>query len=118
MYSVMVGHKMTVGKLKRALQEVGVTRVETTEFCQGHTTRWGVAWTLEDSVSFPQSVRPNSRKPKAPFSCAFESDVDTTVEKLQQLMKDLQVCFISFLYNGQRFAELFHKILSCVYVDL
>lgn len=92
MYSVMVGHKMTVGKLKRALQEVGVTRVETTEFCQGHTTRWGVAWTLEASVSFPQSVRPNSRKPKAPFSCAFEMDVSTTVEKLQQLMKDLQVC--------------------------
>lgn len=111
---MMVGHKMTVGKLKRALQEVGVTRVETTEFCQGHTTRWGVAWTLEAGVSFPQSVRPTSRKQKAPFSCAFEMDVATTVEKLQQLMKDLQVC-ISYPYNGQRFSEQFHKILS--YMD-
>lgn len=88
----MVGHKTTVGKLKRVLQEAGMTRVATTEFCQGHTTRWGVAWTLDASVCFPQPGTTPSRKTKAPFSCVLEKDVATTVEKLQLLMKELQVC--------------------------
>lgn len=36
---MMVGHKTSVNKVKHTLQEVGVSQVACTEFCQGHTTR-------------------------------------------------------------------------------
>ncbi|KAJ3641083.1 hypothetical protein Zmor_027604 [Zophobas morio] len=47
-YSSMVGHKSTLPPLKKLLREVEVVSFKQTEFCQGHTTRWGLAWTFAD----------------------------------------------------------------------
>lgn len=49
-YSTMLGHKASVAKVMRLLSECGVQNVCRTEFCQGRTTRWGVAWSFDDSV--------------------------------------------------------------------
>ncbi|CAH1110753.1 unnamed protein product [Psylliodes chrysocephalus] len=45
-YTTMVGHKKHLPQLKKLLREVEVSSFKETEFCQGNTTRWGLAWTF------------------------------------------------------------------------
>ncbi|XP_021286006.1 methyltransferase-like protein 16 homolog [Herrania umbratica] len=45
-YTSMVGRKVNLKFLISKLREVGVTIVKTTEFVQGHTCRWGLAWSF------------------------------------------------------------------------
>jgi 23S rRNA (adenine1618-N6)-methyltransferase len=42
----MVGRKSNLKSLISKLREVGVTIVKTTEFVQGQTCRWGLAWSF------------------------------------------------------------------------
>ncbi|KAK1548787.1 hypothetical protein Q3G72_034618 [Acer saccharum] len=45
-YTSMVGRKLNLKILTSNLREVGATVVQTTEFVQGKTCRWGLAWTF------------------------------------------------------------------------
>ncbi|KAL6963731.1 23S rRNA (adenine(1618)-N(6))-methyltransferase [Sarracenia purpurea var. burkii] len=45
-YTSMVGRKSNLKILIAKLREVGVTIVKTTEFVQGQTCRWGLAWSF------------------------------------------------------------------------
>ncbi|KAL7587184.1 hypothetical protein Lser_V15G40211 [Lactuca serriola] len=45
-YTSMVGKKSNLKSLIGKLREVGVSVVKTTEFVQGQTCRWGVAWSF------------------------------------------------------------------------
>ncbi|OMO92825.1 Ribosomal RNA large subunit methyltransferase F-like protein [Corchorus olitorius] len=45
-YTSMVGRKVNLKFLIAKLREVGVTIVKTTEFVQGQTCRWGLAWSF------------------------------------------------------------------------
>ncbi|TYH37389.1 hypothetical protein ES332_D12G036900v1 [Gossypium tomentosum] len=45
-YTSMVGRKVNLKFLVSKLREVGVTVVKTTEFVQGKTFRWGLAWSF------------------------------------------------------------------------
>lgn len=45
-YTSMVGKKSSLKSLIAKLREVGVTVVKTTEFVQGQTCRWGIAWSF------------------------------------------------------------------------
>ncbi|XP_076932787.1 uncharacterized protein LOC143598465, partial [Bidens hawaiensis] len=45
-YTSMVGKKSSLKILISKLREVGVTVVKTTEFVQGQTCRWGIAWSF------------------------------------------------------------------------
>ncbi|KAL0131663.1 hypothetical protein PUN28_002893 [Cardiocondyla obscurior] len=45
-YSTMIGKKADLVNLKRLLNLKGIKNMTWTEFCQGHTTRWGLAWSF------------------------------------------------------------------------
>ncbi|KAF3967251.1 hypothetical protein CMV_008741 [Castanea mollissima] len=49
-YTSMVGRKSNLKSLTAKLWEVGVTIVKTTEFVQGQTCRWGLAWSFVPPV--------------------------------------------------------------------
>ncbi|KAK4803014.1 hypothetical protein SAY86_001217 [Trapa natans] len=49
-YTSMVGRKTNLKSLIFKLREVGVTIVKTTEFVQGQTCRWGIAWSFVPPV--------------------------------------------------------------------
>ena len=58
-FTSMVGRKSSLKSLVSKLWEVGVTIVKTTEFVQGRTSRWGLAWSFlppiqKPSISLPQ----------------------------------------------------------------
>lgn len=46
----MIGRKSNLKILISKLREVGVSVVKTTEFVQGQTSRWGLAWSFVPSV--------------------------------------------------------------------
>ena len=52
----MVGKKNSLSKIKKYLRECGITNFSTTEFCQGRTMRWGMAWTYDSTITFPVSM--------------------------------------------------------------
>ncbi|WJZ83412.1 hypothetical protein VitviT2T_003097 [Vitis vinifera] len=49
-YTSMVGKKTNLKILVSKLRNVGVTIVKTTEFVQGQTCRWGIAWSFVPSA--------------------------------------------------------------------
>lgn len=44
-YTAMLGQKSRLSFLRAALVERGISNFTWTEFCQGYTKRWGIAWT-------------------------------------------------------------------------
>ncbi|KAG5844752.1 hypothetical protein ANANG_G00165890 [Anguilla anguilla] len=52
-YSCMLGKKCSLAPLKEELRKHGVPRVTHTEFCQGRTMRWALAWSFYDDVAVP-----------------------------------------------------------------
>lgn len=45
-YTTMVGKKATLRRAREALHAAAVPAVRTTEFVQGRTSRWGLAWSF------------------------------------------------------------------------
>lgn len=97
-YSTMIGHKSSLVQLKKSLREVNVVSFKQTEFCQGHTTRWGLAWTFcdIDLRKVPEITLAVSRKskPKQPFKHVLLNknvDVKEASGKIENLMHDLLV---------------------------
>lgn len=60
-YSCMLGKKCSLAPLKEELRKQGVPKVTHTEFCQGRTMRWALAWSFYDDVIVPS---PPSKKRK------------------------------------------------------
>ncbi|CAN9511617.1 unnamed protein product [Ophioblennius macclurei] len=52
-YSCMLGKKCSLAPLKEELRKQGVAKVTHTEFCQGRTMRWALAWSFYDDVAVP-----------------------------------------------------------------
>ncbi|XP_030633508.1 RNA N(6)-adenosine-methyltransferase mettl16 [Chanos chanos] len=52
-YSCMLGKKCSLAPLKEELRKQGVPKVTHTEFCQGRTMRWALAWSFYDDVTVP-----------------------------------------------------------------
>ncbi|XP_068601597.1 RNA N6-adenosine-methyltransferase mettl16 [Brachionichthys hirsutus] len=52
-YSCMLGKKCSLAPLKEELRNQGVPNVTHTEFCQGRTMRWALAWSFYDDVTVP-----------------------------------------------------------------
>lgn len=58
-FTSMAGRKSSLKDLISKLWKVGVTIVKTTEFVQGRTSRWGLAWSFLTPVQKPSISMPN-----------------------------------------------------------
>lgn len=66
----MLGKKCSLAPLKEELRVQGVPKVTYTEFCQGRTMRWALAWSFYDDVTVPSppSKRRKLEKPRKPIT--------------------------------------------------
>ncbi|OQR87053.1 methyltransferase METT10D [Achlya hypogyna] len=56
-YTSLVGRKGSLRPLLAALRAAGIRNMRTTEFLQGRTTRWGIAWSFtSDGLDAPDSA--------------------------------------------------------------
>ncbi|XP_049831603.1 U6 small nuclear RNA (adenine-(43)-N(6))-methyltransferase-like isoform X3 [Schistocerca gregaria] len=97
-YTTMVGVKSDLQPLKEELLRHGITNAATTEFCQGRTTRWGLAWSFNDQPNLMEACGKHSHKKIKPMSyvvpCTNKPDgytVDCICEKVKELLGGLQV---------------------------
>lgn len=79
----MLGKKCSLAPLKEELRIQGVPKVTFTEFCQGRTMRWALAWSFYDDVTVPSppSKRRKLEKPRKPI----------TFVVLESVMKELSL---------------------------
>ncbi|XP_012536782.1 U6 small nuclear RNA (adenine-(43)-N(6))-methyltransferase [Monomorium pharaonis] len=61
-YSTMIGKKADLISLKRLLASKNIKNMTWTEFCQGHTTRWGLAWSFLSQNIINLTTAPVIRK--------------------------------------------------------
>ncbi|XP_015258799.1 PREDICTED: methyltransferase-like protein 16 [Cyprinodon variegatus] len=70
-YSCMLGKKCSLAPLKEELRKQGVPKVTHTEFCQGRTMRWALAWSFYDDVAVPSPPSKKRKLEKAQKPLAF-----------------------------------------------
>uniref|UniRef100_A0A667X0E6 U6 small nuclear RNA (adenine-(43)-N(6))-methyltransferase n=1 Tax=Myripristis murdjan TaxID=586833 RepID=A0A667X0E6_9TELE len=111
-YSCMLGKKCSLAPLKEELRKQGVPKVTHTEFCQGRTMRWALAWSFYDDVIVPSppSKRRKLEKARKPLSftlpeaglkelqakasaigCTARSPVDSIAGLVERTLTDLRV---------------------------
>uniref|UniRef100_A0AAV1TYH4 U6 small nuclear RNA (adenine-(43)-N(6))-methyltransferase n=1 Tax=Peronospora matthiolae TaxID=2874970 RepID=A0AAV1TYH4_9STRA len=64
-FTSMVGRKASLRKLLALLRETKVRSTRTTEFFQGRTKRWGIAWTFAEDVADTLSVKVLGKRKEA-----------------------------------------------------
>lgn len=83
-FTTMLGHKTSLNPIILELKVYGITNYCTSEFCQGWTKRWGVAWTFRNDL--PLRLVPNlgQTQPKPPlrFLPTDVDDPDLAAKKL------------------------------------
>ncbi|XP_046351658.2 RNA N6-adenosine-methyltransferase mettl16-like [Haliotis rufescens] len=97
-YTSMLGKKTSIPPLKEELRKLQVPKYATTEFCQGKTMRWGIAWSFDESVVFPKSAFQSSKNEKPPLSyiVPFAAggsiyDVPHLTQHIKTLLNELQI---------------------------
>uniref|UniRef100_A0A8D3CYI9 U6 small nuclear RNA (adenine-(43)-N(6))-methyltransferase n=1 Tax=Scophthalmus maximus TaxID=52904 RepID=A0A8D3CYI9_SCOMX len=111
-YSCMLGKKCSLAPLKEELRKQRVPKVTHTEFCQGRTMRWALAWSFYDDVIVPSppSKKRKLEKSRKPLSftlpeaglkelqvkalaigCTGCSPVDKIAALLERTLTDLRV---------------------------
>ncbi|KAK3084835.1 hypothetical protein FSP39_019944 [Pinctada imbricata] len=95
-YTSMVGKKSSLPKLKEEIRRLEIPNFTTTEFCQGKTMRWGIAWSFDSSVIFPKSLFQAARKEKdrpplqytLPSEFVGDLDLQTIAKQIYFILKE------------------------------
>ncbi|KAL3268747.1 hypothetical protein HHI36_007849 [Cryptolaemus montrouzieri] len=106
-FTTMIGHKSSLNQLKALLREVEVCSFKQTEFCQGRTTRWGLAWTYLDIDlrKIPEIQKNSKTKPKAPLSYIIPNSNNESYRTeniniiIRKILQDLKVEIIEEKIN-------------------
>ncbi|XP_022526445.2 RNA N6-adenosine-methyltransferase mettl16 isoform X2 [Astyanax mexicanus] len=84
-YSCMLGKKCSLAPLKEELRKQGVPKVTHTEFCQGRTMRWALAWSFYEDVSVPSPPCKKRKLEKTRKPLSFTVPGPTAVELHSQI---------------------------------
>ena len=115
-FTVLLGHKSSLSPLKQCLSSAQVTSLVTTEFCQGKTMRWGLAWTFISGLDLRHVFNTKSNKDKQK---AFTTTIDkpdtiaqsdynarTIFSRIKMWLEGINVELLSnkeskFMYSGK-----------------
>ena len=62
----MLGHKSSLEPIKKLIiNDIGAASWTQTEFCQGRTRRWAIAWTFDQTISLSSAPKPKNIKSAA-----------------------------------------------------
>nr|CAG4646188.1 EOG090X04JL [Macrothrix elegans] len=104
-FTSMLGRKSSLAAVKAAIKEVGALEFTETEFHQGRTMRWGIAWTFNENIHFSQlslaqekinknNLTPLSYKiPKDGWVGKYDYSVETVLNKIIEKLIEIEVEF-------------------------
>lgn len=90
-YTVMMGHKNSVKIVENFLKEANVHSIGTTEFCQGHTTRWAIAWTYDSQIVLRKVKKEDTKKNNTPYTLPVEQKIEFVVSRIKELLSRIGV---------------------------
>ena len=103
-FTTMVGHKSSIAPILKMIEEAGASTWTRTEFCQGRTMRWGIAWTYSPTIPLSRlPVTPDKQRTKPPLVYTVERDkwmnqgdysVQVVMTKIIEHLKQLKVIYI------------------------
>lgn len=90
-FTTMLGHKTSVNHIMEELKAHDICNFITSEFCQGRTTRWGVAWSHMSTWILRKTPPLGVTPPKEPlvFTPDDVDDIELATNKLTQILKNL-----------------------------
>lgn len=74
-FTTMLGHKSSVNCVLQELKIHGITNFCISEFCQGWTKRWGIAWTFRNDLPLRRVPVLGQTQPKPPLRF-LPNDID------------------------------------------
>lgn len=92
----MIGHKSSLEPLLEELKKNDIKSISQTEFCQGRTVRWAIAWTLTEDKLKKYSSLSRSKLPK-PITWLFEPKhffSECVEHDIPRLLSQLKVGFL------------------------
>ncbi|RIA92013.1 hypothetical protein C1645_821261 [Glomus cerebriforme] len=96
-YTSKIGRLETVNKVVRELKKAKIDNYVVTEFCQGHTRRWGIGWSFGSQRPNFNVLQPVSKKlrksvpPKNEFCVVLTANTGDLLEFLQHLFDKLEI---------------------------
>ncbi|XP_071502372.1 RNA N(6)-adenosine-methyltransferase mettl16-like [Diadema antillarum] len=109
-YTSMLGKKSSLVVLREELHRCKIRNVTFTEFCQGRTMRWGIAWTFHEDIEppLPASKKRKLMERRHPFIIpvpdsyikrvqeagtggGLQSKIQSVATALQLMMQNLQM---------------------------
>lgn len=116
-YTSLLGRKINVKKVLKILRSKGITNTRTTTFYQGHTSRWGIAWSFSDSEDDLRRKTIESLQGTKEFCFSVVGyPVATLTGKIEALLKENQVSwnldpdnpfsFVASVYQSSRLLKL------------
>ncbi|XP_044732234.1 U6 small nuclear RNA (adenine-(43)-N(6))-methyltransferase, partial [Chrysoperla carnea] len=113
-YTTMIGHKKNLKILREKLKSLNIPSYIQTEFCQGNTTRWALAWTFKNInlQEFHQTTeteinkRTNHTKIQS-FSHCFEniSCIQDLLHQLERVLKEMKTIY-EITYTNENLTEI------------
>lgn len=119
-YTTMLGKKKSLHELKsklKLLQQSGlISSYTNTEFCQGKTKRWGLAWTMTTSINLKDAPTIKCEKQKPPLvyflpptmnECHY--NLCSVKERIIFLLQDLKIDFFELIRESKHSVEFVIK---------
>ncbi|XP_011256449.2 U6 small nuclear RNA (adenine-(43)-N(6))-methyltransferase isoform X1 [Camponotus floridanus] len=78
-YTTMIGRKTDLFSLKKLIRSKNIKNMTWTEFCQGYTTRWGLAWSFLPENIIDLSSAPVIRKSGKSIVQSLKKDYKTLI---------------------------------------
>lgn len=105
-YTSMLGKKSSLSPLKAELKKLEVPVVTTTEFVQGRTRRWGIAWCFDQSLQPKQDTGQRARKRPHPQEMTLSNfpstceGISLVADWVKTKFKELQIEYITVLQSS------------------
>lgn len=90
-FTTMLGHKTSFQHILNELKANEICNFCSAEFCQGKTTRWGIAWTFRFNLLLRTVPMLGATQPKSPinFYPNDVDDIDLAAKKVLKIMSTL-----------------------------
>ncbi|XP_035215551.1 RNA N6-adenosine-methyltransferase mettl16-like [Stegodyphus dumicola] len=110
LYTSMFGKKKSFLAIQKEIKLLKDVTFTTTEFCQGNTIRWGIAWTFLKSIEFVKVKKPKPKqKPplvyKIPETNEMVYSVKKIFNKIKQILSNLKI-ELNVLHYSEKVAVL------------
>lgn len=120
-YTTMTGRKKSFQELKSIIkshiQNGQITSYTTTEFCQGKTKRWGIAWTTLKEFNLKDAPTIKCAKTKPPLEYVIppklkdlQYNLKSVSDRIKSLLKDeLQMDYLEVIRESKHSVEIWIK---------